>query len=101
MKKLLIAFTIMLLIFAITACKTTSSLPASERDGSSYETAIIVNSVPEEYQYAKQNCNDCQFVGQYLIYEHKKPYDILEFKTIEGDTVKYYFDISKFFGKDF
>ncbi|MFC0878082.1 hypothetical protein ACE01N_15905 [Saccharicrinis sp. FJH2] len=92
---------VILLILAVTACKTTSGLPASERDGSSFERAIIVNSVPEEYQYARENCEDCQFVGQSLVYERKKPYDILEFKTQTGETIKYYFDISKFFGKDF
>jgi len=72
-----------------------------ERDGSSFEQAVVVRGVREEYSYVKQVCPNCQFISQSLAHENKKPYDILRFRTEDGRTVSYYFDISKFFGKEF
>jgi hypothetical protein len=84
-----------------TANSDESSYSSTNRDGSSYEKAIIANSIPEEYQYVKKICQNCQFLGQSLNYDKGKPYDILKFKKPNGDTISYYFDISKFFGKGF
>lgn len=69
------------------------------RDGSSIEKAIKVKSISEEYEFAARECVECQFMGQYLVFEKKKPYDILEFKKLDGTVVSYYFDISSFYGK--
>lgn len=94
-KKLLLA-SAMLLFFA---CGTTKSVSDGERDGSSYEKAIIVKSIPAEYQYVKKVCPGCQFQGQSLVFHKNKPYDILKYKKPNGEMVSYYFDISKFYGK--
>jgi predicted RNA-binding protein associated with RNAse of E/G family len=69
------------------------------RDGSSYEKAIIVNSISEEYVYVRKDCKGCQMKGQSLNFNDKKPYDILTLIKPNGDEVSYYFDISSFFGK--
>ena len=100
MKQMLkLGFVIGLLIIA--SCSTTKSTENSSREGSSFETAIVVKSISEEYKYVKKVCPTCQLLGQSLVFEKKKPYDILRYKKPNGDNVSYYFDISKFYGKGF
>ncbi|MDH5379307.1 MAG: hypothetical protein OEW75_00545 [Cyclobacteriaceae bacterium] len=69
------------------------------RDGMSFETAIIANSIPEEYEWLKKNYPGSRVSMQALANHDGKPYDILTFKTSDGETKKAYFDISNFFGK--
>jgi len=88
-------------ILIFISCGTTKNISMEERDGSSFEKAIIVNSIPEEYQYVKKHCPDCKFVMQSLMQHKGKPYDVLEFEKPTGEAVSYYFDISKFYGKGF
>ena len=92
---------VLLLFVAMISCGAKKGLPASERDGSSIEKAIIVNSIAEEYQYVRRVCQGYDFLGQALVFEDKNPYDILTWQKPDGEKVKYYFDISKFFGKGF
>jgi hypothetical protein len=93
-------FSLVVLLSVIQSCGTTkSTIPASERDGSSFKKAIVVKSVTEEYQFVQKVCRGCQFVGQSLVTNIKKPYDILRFRNPDGEEIKYYFDISKFYGK--
>ncbi|WP_323028108.1 hypothetical protein [Gelidibacter japonicus] len=100
MKKIITISFILITLF-ISSCSSTKDLTVSERDGSSYEKAVIVKSVAEEYEYAKKACQGCQLLGQSLSQYKNKPYDILRFKNSDGDEVIYYFDISKFYGKRF
>ena len=85
----------------VASCASTKSVGSAEQNGSSFEQAVVVRGVREEYAYVREVCPDCQFVRQSLTREGKKPYDVLEFKKPDGSTVSYYFDISKFFGKGF
>lgn len=71
----------------------------SNRDGSSFEKAIKVNSIGEEYDYVRKVCPSCKMQKQALVHNKKNPYDILYFKRPDGKEVQYYFDISSFFGK--
>ena len=96
--KLLSSIAIILIFFS---CGTTKNISLEEKDGSSFEKAIIVNSIPEEYQYVKTACPNCKFVMQSLMMHKGKPYDVLEYNKPNGETVSYYFDISKFYGKGF
>lgn len=69
------------------------------KEGSSFDTAIKVNSVREEYEYIEANCSDCKFMGQSLS-EHKgKMFDVIKVEKPDGSTGTYYFDIKSFFGK--
>lgn len=68
------------------------------KDGLSIENAIKVKSVSEEYSFVRTNCTDCQIKGQSLIFENKKPYDIITVITANGKEIFYYFDISSFYG---
>ncbi|MDP4964181.1 MAG: hypothetical protein NWQ55_03840 [Salibacteraceae bacterium] len=80
--------------------RTTNSESAdSNRDGSSFEKAIKVNSIGEEYDYVRKVCPSCKMQKQALVHNKKNPYDILYFKHPDGMEVQYYFDISSFFGK--
>ncbi|RXJ50663.1 hypothetical protein [Gelidibacter gilvus] len=85
----------------MTSCSSTKNIGIIQRDGSSFEKAIIVKSVSEEYDYVRKVCADCQLLGQSLVFEKKKPYDILQLTKSNGEDISYYFDISKFFGKGF
>lgn len=72
----------------------------SSRDGSSYEKAIIVKNIAEEYAYIKKNCPDCKVIKQALSNHNKKYYDVL-YVNKNGTETAYYFDINSFFGKSF
>lgn len=80
---------------------TTQKIDNTGRDGSSFKKAIIVKSINEEYAYVKKDCINCTMLGQALVYNEKKPFDILRLKNADGKEVAYYFDISLFFGKGF
>ncbi|RIJ41503.1 hypothetical protein D1627_05550 [Pontibacter oryzae] len=67
--------------------------------GSSFESAIKVASVAEEYQWLRTHYPGGQMVEQSLLFHNKKPYDLLEIITEVGINKKVYFDISTFYGK--
>lgn len=89
---------------ATTGTGTTVSAPAAEgavtNDGSSFEKAIVVKSIKEEYAYVKKVCPECKLKKQALRQNNKKYYDVLYFDK-DGTEVIYYFDINSFFGKMF
>jgi len=102
MKNLLNLSLIFSFLLIATSCGSTkTTIDNTKRDGSSYEKAIIVKSIEQEYEYIKEVCTNCQLLGQSLVKYKNKPYDIIEVKKPDGEVVKYYFDISKFFGKSF
>lgn len=69
------------------------------KDGSSFDKAIKVNSVSEEYDFIKSNCTGCKVMSQSLS-EHKgNMFDIINVKKPDGSIHSYYFDIKSFFGK--
>ncbi len=81
--------------------KTSALEGKSIKDGSSYEKAIKVKSVPDEYKFAKENCTDCTMQSQSLSEKNGKMYDVLSLKKPDGTEVRYYFDITSFYGKMF
>ncbi len=81
--------------------KDSANKGKSVKDGSSFEKAIKVKSVPDEYQYVKENCTDCTMQSQSLSENKGKMYDIFSLKKADGTEVKYYFDITSFYGKMF
>lgn len=68
-------------------------------DGYSFETAIVVDSISEEYEYIREQYPGCRMMMQSLMFEDGVPYDILHIKTAEGEEIDIYFNISNFFGK--
>lgn len=68
-------------------------------DGLSLETALKVNSIKEEYVFARKNCENCQMLGQALLHHNGKSYDKLMLKNAKGEEIVFFFDISSFFGK--
>lgn len=69
-------------------------------DGSTMEKAIKVGSVEEEYEIVQKKCPDCQMKSQGLNFNAQhKPFDVLTFTKPNGEEMRYYFDISKFYGK--
>ncbi len=75
-------------------------LSSLENDGSSYEKAVKVKSVPEEYEWLRKYYPSYIMIQQSLVFNDKSPYDILSIK-IDGVKKEVYFDISSFFGKGF
>jgi hypothetical protein len=76
-------------------------MATSERDGLSFETAIIAKSVSFEYEWIRENYPGSQPQTQALVFEKKKPFDIITIKTATRETIDIHFDISKFYGKGF
>jgi hypothetical protein len=74
-------------------------------EGSSYETAVIIEKTSEtegveaEYQWIRDHFPGSQVLSQSLNFYKEKPYDILQITTNQGEAVSIYFDISKYFGK--
>lgn len=89
----------LILLVVGVSCSSSKSTINVVRDGSSVEKAIIVRSIAEEYEYVGKVCPDCEFQMQMLISVKKKHYDVLEVKNSDGESVEYYFDISRFYGK--
>jgi len=88
-----------------TTGSATSTMQAGERDGSSYEKAIIIQEKSEgkgvnaEYTWLRENYPGYKTMGQSLNHHEGKPYDIIRIKTSGGTEKSIYFDISHFFGK--
>jgi hypothetical protein len=95
-----------LLLFA---CSSTKNLPETKstpsainsglQDGSSFENAVVVNSIKAEYEWLAKNYPGYTMKMQVLSQHKKKPYDILHIVTAGGVEKSIYFDISKFYGK--
>ena len=68
-------------------------------DGATPETAIIVQSVAEEYQWLQKHCPGFTMQRQALQDIDGKPYDVLTLLSASGAERTVYFDISPFFGK--
>lgn len=89
-------------LLVLCACGTTKEpAAAAKNDASSFEKARVVKSVKAKYTYVRKVCPDCQLLGQALVYNEKKPYDIIKVKKANGEKTSCYFDISEFFGKEF
>jgi hypothetical protein len=71
----------------------------ADRDGLSPETAIIVRSIAEEYQWIQHNCPGFTLLLQGLKEMNGKHYDYLTLCAPDGEEREVYFDISEFFGK--
>jgi len=78
---------------------TDSTAIGVQRDGSSYNNAIIINAkgesegVNKEYEWLKKNYPGYKMEMQSLNIYKDKPYDILSIKTADGAEKKIYFDI--------
>jgi hypothetical protein len=85
--------------------KSKSSSEINDRDGSSFDKAIIIDKsnemdgVAAEYEWLRINYPGYENLGQSLVNNDTKPYDVIKIRTSDGITKSIYFDISKFFGK--
>ena len=71
-----------------------------ERDGSSWEKSIVVQSVREEYQWVAAHHPGLTMKQQSLQFHGKKhPFDVLTFTDSTGKEHTFYFDIGSFYGK--
>lgn len=99
LKYILFAFALLFLIAGCSSSKKATSA-GSNQDGSSFDKAIVVKNIGEEYAYVKKVCPGCKFKKQSLESQGKKYYDLLYYDN-SGAEVVYYFDINRFYGKLF
>ena len=84
---------------------TTTKVKAADRDGSSFDKAIIIQEKTEgvgtraEYTWIRAKYPGAKVSSQELSYKNGKPFDILNIVTDDGTKLAVYFDISNFFGK--
>ena len=71
-----------------------------QRDGSSPDNAIVVDSGPEEYKWIARHRPGFKLKFQALIDVNGKPYDALTLYNKKGEEQTVYFDISKFYGAE-
>ncbi|WP_146185067.1 hypothetical protein [Flavobacterium pallidum] len=95
MKQFLVAI---LMMMAMSGCKSAQTQANASGDGSSYENAVVVKSVGEEYAFVKSKCTGCRVTSQALSNKDGKYYDVLYVSTADGKEVKYFFDINSFYG---
>lgn len=80
------------------------SAPAAERDGSSFEKAVLMTEtsetagVPAEYRWVAQHYPGSHVTSQAVAHHENSVYDILTVSTPDGER-EIYFDITSFFGK--
>ncbi|MDD5571133.1 MAG: hypothetical protein PHD97_08250 [Bacteroidales bacterium] len=113
MKKIILFF---IVISLVVSCKTNKNVSdqtksndktsvSAKNDGSSFENAIVINEKTEsagvgaEHTWLNKNYPGCKLIKQTLANHDKKPYDIMDIKTTDGEKKSIYFDISNFFGK--
>ncbi len=88
-----------------TASSSTTSTTSAAKDGSSYETAIVIKEknestgVAAEYKWLKANYPGYTLSRQSLQHKNGKSYDVMDIVTKDGEEKKIYFDITGFFGK--
>jgi hypothetical protein len=101
---------IFLLCLLIASCATRTPLQSVPnetpidnqfKDGTSFEQAISVGSIREEYEWVRTRHPGSQMNMQRLVFHEKKPYDVLTFVMTDGSKRDFYFDISRFYGKGF
>ena len=68
-----------------------------DRDGSSPEKAIIVDSVEEEYAWIRRHCSGFQQTMQLLKKINWLPYDVQVLHDEHGHERTVYFNISNFY----
>ena len=77
---------------------------SDDRDGSSFEKAIIITDttsgagIAAEYRYLRTYYPGYKLKRQMLSFNNDIPYDVLQIKY-KGKVQSVYFDISHFFGK--
>jgi hypothetical protein len=77
----------------------TRQVETTNFDGGSFDRAVKVKGIPQEYNFIKKNCPGCKVESQSLVYHNNKPYDVLKCIREDGTEVSYYFDISSFYKK--
>lgn len=74
--------------------------PGTEPDGSSFERAIPVAGIAEEYAWVGANFPEFILVQQALTEFEGKPFDVLTLRSRKGDERDVYFDISAFYARN-
>lgn len=103
MKKAIPILCILVLFFSCSTTKKPETLLI--RDGTSLQKAIMIEEKNEsagiyaENEWIRDHCPGYRKSSQSLVFDKKRPYDIITIVNQEGDTKKVYFDISNFFGK--
>ena len=69
------------------------------RDGSTPDKALLVSSVPDEYQWVRTNCPAYEVVTQTLVEVGGKRYDMLTLRSGAGEMRQLFFDISTVAGR--
>ena len=90
---------VLFILVLFSSCKSSQTSKSSELSGAKMENAIVVKSISQEYEYIDRHCPGCQVIQQSLIFVKQKPFDVLEVRKPNGESVEYYFDISSFYGK--
>ena len=105
MKKVIIAVALILGVYALSTGQTKIASNQSDRDGSSYEKAIIIKAKNEgegirsEYVIISKLYPNYKMKSQGTGSKNNKNFDRISIVTDDGKEVTIYFDITNFNGK--
>lgn len=78
-------------------------------DGQSIKTAVVINAkstlvgVPAEYEHVTnrhgQQDDGWRLESQMMMEQNGRCYDVLNINLSSGESISYYFDVTKFFGR--
>lgn len=86
------------------AAANVTEITDADRDGSSFEKAVIINETHEwngiiaEHDWLAKHYPGYTILRRALKYRGKKTYDVNEILTLDGKSPVVYLDISNFFG---
>ncbi|RVT97176.1 hypothetical protein EOD41_19400 [Mucilaginibacter limnophilus] len=99
-------FITLIILMILSACANRKAMQSSiERDGSSFEKAIIITEtssrpgIAAEYSWIRKNHPGYAPQGQSLVHKDKRSFDIIKTANAKGEEKLFYFDITNFFGK--
>lgn len=99
-------FITFIVLMILSACASRTAVQSSvERDGSSYDKAIIITEtssragIAAEYSWIRENHPGYAPQGQSLVHKDKRSFDIIKTANAKGEEKLFYFDITNFFGK--
>ena len=64
------------------------------RDGLSYETAVVPRSIMAEYEWMQENYPNAKMLGKDLIKHNGRTYDVFKLEKENKEKITLYFDTS-------
>lgn len=72
----------------------------TEFDGLTFDTALIVGSVEEEYEWLRIKFPGFRMIEQSVQYHKNAPHDVVTIELKDSSHITLHFDVSEFFDEE-